>query len=105
MKYIITEEQQKSLRTHILELLKYNFKDSNVICEIKVKVVSNEEDDDDYSNGFRYDIYVFINSSFTRGVGVYGFKVATERKIDTLMKDWMGLNETEYYVSFLTKDC
>ena len=103
MKYIITEEQQKSLRTHMLELLNYSFKDSNVICEIKVTDV--EEDDDDYNDGLRYDIYVFINSSFTRTVGVYGFKVATQRKIDTLMKDWMGLNETEYYVSISTKDC
>lgn len=81
MKYIITEEQQKSLRTHILELLKYNFKDSNVICEINVTDV--EENDYDYNDGLRYDIYVFINSSFTRNVGIYGFEVATQRKINT----------------------
>lgn len=103
MKYIITEEQQKSLRTHILELLKYNFKDSNVICEINVTDV--EENDYDYNDGLRYDIYVFINSSFTRNVGIYGFEVATQRKINTLMKDWMGLNETEYDISISAKDC
>jgi hypothetical protein len=103
MKYVITEEQQKSLRNHMLELLNYSFKDSNVICEIKVNDV--EEDDDDYNDGLRYDIYVFINSSFTRAVGIYGFKVATQRKIDSLMEDWFGLNENEYYVSISTKDC
>jgi hypothetical protein len=103
MKYIITEEQQKSLKNHMLELLNYSFKDSNVVCEIKVTDV--EEDDDDYNDGLRYDIYVFINSSFTRAVGIYGYKVATQRKIDSLMEDWFGLNETEYYVSISTKDC
>jgi hypothetical protein len=103
MKYVITEEQQKSLRNHMLELLNYSFKDSNVVCEIKVTDV--EEDDDDYNDGLRYDIYVFINSSFTRAVGIYGYKVATQRKIDSLMGDWFGLNENEYYVSISTKDC
>jgi hypothetical protein len=103
MKYIITEEQQKSLKNHMLELLNYSFKDSNVVCEIKVTDV--EEDDDDYNDGLRYDIYVFINSSFTRAVGIYGYKVATERKIDSLMEDWFGLNKNEYYVSISTKDC
>jgi len=103
MKYIITEEQQKSLKNHMLELLNYSFKDSNVVCEIKVTDV--EEDDDDYNDGLRYDIYVFINSSFTRAVGIYGYKVATQRKIDSLMGDWFGLNENEYYVSISTKDC
>jgi hypothetical protein len=103
MKYIITEEQQKSLKNHMLELLNYSFKDSNIVCEIKVTDV--EEDDDDYNDGLRYDIYVFINSSFTRAVGIYGYKVATQRKIDTLMEDWFGLNSTEYYVSISAKDC
>jgi len=103
MKYVITEEQQKSLKNHMLELLNYSFKDSNIVCEIKVTDV--EEDDDDYNDGLRYDIYVFINSSFTRAVGIYGYKVATQRKIDSLMEDWFGLNKNEYYVSISAKDC
>jgi hypothetical protein len=103
MKYIITEDQQLRLRSTISQLLDSEFESSNVICEIKVHLVDEEEED--YEKGLRFDIYVFLNGQYTRTGGWYGFVVATKKKIIRILRDWFGLNEDQYYISTLEKEC
>jgi hypothetical protein len=105
MKYIITENQQEKMMKHISELLNDKFKDSSVICEIKVFSPDEEEYDYEVEKGLKYDITVFINEKFTRTGGIYGFKIATEKKIKKILHNWLGIEDNEYYIWTLVKDC
>jgi len=105
MRYIITENQQQRMRKMILELLENEFAESNVVCEIKVYDVDEEEKDYEVERGLKYDIFVYLNEKFTRAGGIYGFTVATDKKINKILSGWLGLSENEYYVSILVKDC
>ena len=105
MKIIITEEQAKNLRMKeaIRKILNMEFKNSNIICEIVVKDIDEEEED--YDNGMRYDIWVYLNEKFVRNVGIYGFRIATTKKINKALLDWLGLDKSKYYISIVAKDC
>jgi len=106
MKYIITESQQERMRKRISELLNDKFKESNVICDIVVREIDEEEYDYEIERGLKYDIFVYLNEAFVRaGGGVFGFRVATTKKIKRMLSDWLNLNENEYYISTLVKDC
>jgi hypothetical protein len=113
MKYIITENQQNSLKKSMSELLNYKFKNSKVVCNIIVHDVDMEDNDYEYEKGLRYDIYVYLNNSFVGtgnnsfvGTGgIYGFRISTEKQIKRLLSNWFGLNDNEYYISIFTKDC
>jgi hypothetical protein len=105
MKYIITENQQNSLKKSISELLNYKFKNSKVVCNIIVHDVDMEDNDYEYEKGLRYDIYVYLNNSFVGTGGIYGFRISTEKQIKRLLSNWFGLNDNEYYISIYTKDC
>ena len=85
------------------ELLENEFAKNNVVCEIKVYNV--DEEDEEYEHGLRYDIHVFFNEKYTRTGGMYGFVVATNKKINKLLFNWFGLSIGDYYVSTSSKDC
>jgi len=103
MKYIITENQHKRIIKRMSEILNNEFEKTNIICGITIQEV--DKDDDEYNEGLKYDIFVSFNDKFTRAAGLYGFKVATERKIRKLLRDWFGLENYEYYISSFVKDC
>jgi len=103
MKYIITENQHKRIMRRMSEILNNEFEKTNIICSITIQEV--DKDDDDYNEGLKYDIFVSFNDKFTRAAGLYGFKVATERKIRKILRDWFGLENYEYYISSIVKDC
>ena len=103
MKYIITENQHKRIIKRMSEILNNEFEKTNIICGITIQEV--DKDDDEYNEGLKYDIFVSFNDKFTRAAGLYGFKVATERKIRKLLRDWFGLENYEYHISSIVKDC
>jgi hypothetical protein len=103
MKYIITEGQQKRMIKHISDILNYEFEKTKIVCGVTVEEVG--EDDEDYNDGLRYDIFVSFNEKYTRTAGIYGFRVATERKIREMLRNWFGLGKDEYYISIIVKDC
>jgi choline kinase len=104
MKYIITENQQLRLKSTISQLLDSEIvASSNVVCEIKVHLVDEEEED--YENGLRFDIYVFLNEEYVKTGGMYGFIVATKKKINRVLHTWFGLNENQYVISTSSKNC
>jgi len=105
MKYIITENQQEKMMKHISELLNDKFKDSSVICGITVKEFDDEEFDEEIANGLKYDIIVYINEKFTRTGGIHGFRIVTEKKIKKILHNWLGIEDNEYYIWTLVKDC
>jgi len=103
MKYIITENQHKRIIKRMSEILNNEFEKTNIVCGITIQEV--DKDDDEYNEGLKYDIFVSFNDKFTKAAGLYGFKVATERKIRKLLRDWFGLENYEYYISSFVKDC
>ncbi len=105
MKYIITENQQERMRKRIFELLNYEVRESNVICKIEVLHPDEEENDYEIEKGLKYDIIVYLNESFTRTGGIYGFKIATEKKLKRLLLDWFGLGGNEYSIWTLVREC
>lgn len=105
MKIIITEDQQERMRSRISELLNYEFRESNVICKIEVHLPDEEEKDYEIEKGLKYDIVVYLNESFTRIGGIYGFRVGTEKKIKKLLSNWFNLDENEYSIWILVRDC
>jgi hypothetical protein len=105
MKYIITENQHKRIMKRMSEILNDEFEKTNIVCGVTVQEVDEEEFDMDRHPDLKYDIFVSFNDKFTRAAGLYGFKVATERKIRKLLRDWFGLENYEYYISTLVKDC
>jgi hypothetical protein len=105
MKILITEEQNLRIKKAITKLLNHEFKDSNVVCEIVVNDVDEEEYDYEVANGLKYDIIVYINEKFTRTGGIYGFRIATEKKINELLLNWLNMKVNEYSIWTLVKDC
>jgi hypothetical protein len=105
MKYIITENQHKRIMNRMSEILNYEFEKTNIVCGVTVQEVDEEEFDYEVDKGLKYDIFVTFNEKFTRAAGIHGFKVATERKIRKLLRDWFGLDNYEYYISSIVKDC
>lgn len=104
MKYIITETQQKRMVRHISEILNNEFEKTNIICGVTVQEVGEEDFDMEHPD-LKYDIFVAFNEKYTRTAGLYGFKVATERKIRQKLRDYLGLENYEYFISTIVKDC
>jgi hypothetical protein len=104
MKYIITEGQQKRMVKHISDILNNEFEKTNIICGVTVQEVDEEDFDMEHPD-LKYDIFVSFNDKYTRAAGLYGFKVATERKIRQKLRDYLGLENYEYFISTLVKDC
>lgn len=105
MKIIITEDQQERMRSRISELLNHEFRESNIICKIEVRPPDEEENDYEIEKGLKYDIIVYLNESFTRTGGIYGFRVGTEKKIKKLLSNWFDLDENEYSIWILVREC
>jgi hypothetical protein len=103
MKYIITEGQQKRMIKHISDILNYEFEKTKIVCGVTVEEFG--EDDEGYNDGLRYYIFVSFNEKYTRTAGIFGFRIATERKIREMLRNWFGLEKDEYFISTLVKDC
>jgi hypothetical protein len=107
MKFIIAENQQIRLRNTISKLLDTEFGNSEAVCEIKVYTVDEEEED--YQNGLRFDIYVYFNENYYRnletGTGIYRLILDTKKNISNMFHDWFGLNQNQYVISTSSKNC
>jgi hypothetical protein len=105
MKYIITENQHKRIIRKMSEILNNEFEKTNIVCGITVQEVDVEKFDYEVDKGLKYDIFVSFNEKYTRTAGLHGFKVATDMKIRKILRDWFGLDNYEYYISSIVKDC
>lgn len=103
MKYIITENQQKRMLKHLKNVLNQSTENVDAIC--KINVIEVTEDDDEYKDGLRYDIFVYLSKRWTNVGGWYGFNIATTRRLQQILTDWLGLTEDEYSISTLVEDC
>ena len=107
MKYIITEDQQDRLISRMSEIINNKFRDSNIVCEIIVQEADSEEIDgfDFFKGRLKYDVIAHLNQKYISGAGMYGMRVSTQKQIKKILIDWFGLEEDEFYVWVLIREC
>lgn len=83
------------------EFLKENFKDSSIICDIRVEplIIGGETE---------FTIYVYIKYDAVKLhniAGAEGLRKGIRLRVKNKILDWFGINEDKLTISILYKKC